>query len=90
MSEGNSGFGSSNDKTFDEAPPKPATDPSADAYNSYKIHRTITVETYSQYPKEMTLEEVREDEEELDDIMVSIDGDDDNEVKVTELQVKHA
>jgi hypothetical protein len=69
---------------------KPAADPSLDMYNKYKVHRTITVETWAHYPKEMTFEEVREAEEELDDVVVSIDEDDDNEVKVTDLRLEHA
>jgi hypothetical protein len=68
---------------------KLAEDPGADAYNSYKIHRTITVVAEAQYPKDWTLDRVIAAEEELDDVMVSIDGDDDNEVKVTNLRVEH-
>jgi hypothetical protein len=73
---------------YDEQPEKPNSDEAL--YNKYKVHRTITVETIVHYAKELTFEEVRADEEELDDVMVSIDGDDDNEVKVTDLRLEHA
>jgi hypothetical protein len=81
MSEGNSGPGIDRPTRADENPT---------GYNEYKVIRTLRVESAVTYTDGMSLEEVRSTEEEYDDIMVSIDGDDDNEVKVTELRVEHA